>query len=81
MSCFFLSNRLRKDNLHFGLKASGGKARYEIPTGRFDGRESLASTVDLPGPQMSVSDTFKMFEKRKLSLTDMVLLLGMNYIP
>ncbi|CAG7892090.1 unnamed protein product [Brassica rapa] len=56
--------------------ASGRKIRYEIPTGRFDGRESLASTVDLPGPQMSVSDTFKMFEKRKLSLTDMVVLLG-----
>ncbi|CAN6849012.1 unnamed protein product [Brassica oleracea var. botrytis] len=56
--------------------ASGGKARYEIPTGRFDGRESLASSVDLPGPQMSVADTFEMFEKRNLDLTDMVLLLG-----
>lgn len=62
------------------MKASGGKARYEIPTGRFDGRESLASSVNLPGPQMSVSDTVEMFEKRNLDLTDMVLLLGTNNI-
>ncbi|CAH2072172.1 unnamed protein product, partial [Thlaspi arvense] len=56
--------------------ASGEKARYEIPTGRFDGRESSATSVVLPSPQMSVSDTFKMFRDKNLSLNDMVLLLG-----
>ncbi|CAH8362345.1 unnamed protein product [Eruca vesicaria subsp. sativa] len=56
--------------------ASGGKARYEIPTGRFDGRVSSALLVKLPGPEMSVSATFKMFEDRNFTITDMVLLLG-----
>ncbi|CAH8362425.1 unnamed protein product [Eruca vesicaria subsp. sativa] len=56
--------------------ASGGKTRYEIPTGRFDGKVSSAATVKLPGPKMSVSDTIKMFEDRNLNVTDMVLLLG-----
>ncbi|KAJ0238767.1 Peroxidase 60 [Hirschfeldia incana] len=73
VSCADIIALVTRDLVHL---ASGRKARYEIPTGRFDGRESLASSVDLPGPRMSVSDTFKMFEKRKLSLTDMVLLLG-----
>lgn len=39
---------------------------------------SLASTVDLPSPRMSVSDTAAKFAEKKLSLTDMVLLLGMD---
>ncbi|CAN8252574.1 unnamed protein product [Cochlearia groenlandica] len=56
--------------------ASGGKGRYEIPTGRFDGTVSLASLVDLPSPTMTVSQTFAKFDDRKLSLDDMVLLLG-----
>ncbi|ESQ42198.1 hypothetical protein EUTSA_v10015253mg [Eutrema salsugineum] len=56
--------------------ASGEKTRYEIPTGRLDGRESTALSVDLPSPQLSVSQTAAMFAKRKLSVDDMVLLLG-----
>jgi peroxidase len=56
--------------------ASGFKARYEIPMGRFDSFVSLSSTVDLPGPTMSVSQTADMFDKRNLSVDDMVLLLG-----
>ncbi|CAH8271864.1 unnamed protein product [Arabidopsis lyrata] len=56
--------------------ASGGKTRYEIPTGRLDGKVSLALLVDLPSPRMTVSQTAAKFADRKLSLTDMVLLLG-----
>ncbi|XP_010535699.1 PREDICTED: peroxidase 60 [Tarenaya hassleriana] len=54
--------------------ASGGRTRYEIPTGRFDSRDP--SAVDLPSPAMSVSDTVAKFATRGLNLTDMVLLLG-----
>ncbi|XP_019090333.1 PREDICTED: peroxidase 60-like [Camelina sativa] len=56
--------------------ASGGKTWYAIPTGRFDGTVSLASSVDLPSPRLTVSQTADNFFDRKLSLTDMVLLLG-----
>ncbi|KAG7556084.1 hem peroxidase [Arabidopsis suecica] len=56
--------------------ASGGKTRYEIPTGRLDGKVSLALLVDLPSPRMTVSQTAAKFAERKLSVTDMVLLLG-----
>ncbi|CAE6114801.1 unnamed protein product [Arabidopsis arenosa] len=56
--------------------ASGGKTRYEIPTGRLDGKISSALLVDLPSPKMTVSETAAKFAQRKLSLSDMVLLLG-----
>ncbi|XP_010421030.1 PREDICTED: peroxidase 60-like [Camelina sativa] len=56
--------------------ASGRKTWYAIPTGRFDGTVSLASSVDLPSPRLTVSQTADKFFDRKLSLTDMVLLLG-----
>jgi len=59
------------------LKASGGKTRYEIPTGRLDGKISSALLVDLPSPKMTVAETAAKFDQRKLSLNDMVLLLGM----
>ncbi|VVB16834.1 unnamed protein product [Arabis nemorensis] len=58
--------------------ASGRKIKYEIPTGRHDGLVSLASTIDLPSPRLTVSDTVAKFAKENLSLTDMVLLLGMG---
>ncbi|KAF8098909.1 hypothetical protein N665_0256s0039 [Sinapis alba] len=74
VSCADIIALITRDLVHL---ASGRKARYEIPTGRFDSKEeSLESSVDLPDPQMSVSETFEMFEKRNLNLTDMVLLLG-----
>lgn len=45
--------------------------------GRFDGK-SPALSVDLPSPRLSVKDTVAKFAERQLSLTDMVLLLGME---
>ncbi|XP_055815298.1 peroxidase 60-like [Solanum dulcamara] len=54
---------------------SGGKW-YNVETGREDGTVSLASNVNLPGPSLSVSDSIKVFDKKNLSSTDMVYLLG-----
>ncbi|OUZ99191.1 Plant peroxidase [Macleaya cordata] len=52
------------------------KFRYEVPTGRMDGKVSLATNVDLPSPRITVKDSIIAFGKKKLSSTEMVLLLG-----
>ncbi|CAN4116306.1 unnamed protein product [Withania somnifera] len=54
---------------------SGGKW-YNVETGRMDGKVSLASNVNLPGPSISVSDSIQAFASKKLTRTDMVYLLG-----
>uniref|UniRef100_A0A2N9ISN9 Peroxidase n=1 Tax=Fagus sylvatica TaxID=28930 RepID=A0A2N9ISN9_FAGSY len=54
---------------------SGG-GRYDVPTGRRDGFESLAQNVDLPSPTISVSDSIAKFAGKGLRATDMVYLLG-----
>ncbi|KAK1305471.1 Peroxidase 60 [Acorus calamus] len=58
----------------------GRGARYEVETGRRDGKVSLASNVDLPSPFLTVSETISAFEKKGLSPTDMVYLLGAHTV-
>ncbi|KAI3991013.1 hypothetical protein MKX01_026197 [Papaver californicum] len=56
---------------------SGGfGARYEVETGRRDGFVSLATDVNLPGPTISVSGAIDLFERKGLTGTDMLVLLG-----
>ncbi|XP_068634740.1 peroxidase 60 [Aristolochia californica] len=50
--------------------------RYEVPMGRLDGLVSSASNVDLPSPSISVTDSIQAFSRKRLSVVDMVLLLG-----
>ncbi|KAK2980193.1 hypothetical protein RJ640_007283 [Escallonia rubra] len=54
----------------------GRGGRYSVQTGRRDGLVSLATNVDLPSPSISVSDSVKAFDRKGLSATDMVYLLG-----
>ncbi|OUZ99192.1 Plant peroxidase [Macleaya cordata] len=56
--------------------SGGTDARYEVETGRKDGLVSLQNNVDLPGPSISVSDAIDVFNRKGLTTTDMVLLLG-----
>lgn len=44
--------------------------------GRRDGKVSLASNVDLPAPTISVAQSIAAFQKKGLTVSDMVLLLG-----
>ncbi|XP_040991202.1 peroxidase 60 [Juglans microcarpa x Juglans regia] len=57
------------------ISLSGG-GRYRVETGRRDGFESLAENVDLPGPQIPVSESIAAFARKGLNVTDMVYLLG-----
>ncbi|KAL8227174.1 hypothetical protein R6Q57_017006 [Mikania cordata] len=55
---------------------SGG-SRYNVQTGRRDGRVSLAqNTKSLPAPSVSVSTAIRAFARKGLTPTDMVYLLG-----
>ncbi|XP_050213548.1 peroxidase 60 [Mercurialis annua] len=49
---------------------------YNVETGRRDGFISKAADVDLPAPNITVSDSIAAFAKRNLDATDMVYLLG-----
>ncbi|KAG6632085.1 peroxidase 60 [Carya illinoinensis] len=57
------------------ISLSGG-GRYRVETGRRDGFNSLAENVDLPGPQIPVSESIAAFTRKGLNVTDMVYLLG-----
>ncbi|KAF8412835.1 hypothetical protein HHK36_000806 [Tetracentron sinense] len=57
------------------VSLSGG-LKYSVQTGRRDGLISLASNVNLPSPSISVSQSVAAFAQKRLSPTDMVLLLG-----
>lgn len=61
------------------MQSGGGQ--YNVQTGRRDGLESLAKNVDLPGPQISVSDSTAAFKRKGLNVTDMVYLLGTKQFP
>ncbi|CAL5357195.1 unnamed protein product [Camellia sinensis] len=55
--------------------------RYDVQTGRRDGFISLAqNTVDIPTPNISVSDSIKAFDKKGLGFVDMVYLLGAHTV-
>ncbi|KAG9452479.1 hypothetical protein H6P81_005383 [Aristolochia fimbriata] len=57
------------------VELDGGK-RYEVPMGRLDGLTSSAADAVLPSPSVSVPDSARAFARKKLNVTDMVLLLG-----
>lgn len=63
----------------FWLMQSGG-GRYNVETGRKDGFVSLATNVNLPGPDIPVAQSVATFAKKGLNATDMVYLLGI-YTP
>ncbi|KAH7692819.1 Peroxidase protein [Dioscorea alata] len=56
--------------------ALAGGWPYAVQMGRRDGRVSLASNVDLPAPFFSVAQSIAAFQKKNLTTTDMVILLG-----
>ncbi|KAM0945648.1 putative peroxidase [Dioscorea sansibarensis] len=56
--------------------ALAGGLPYAVQMGRRDGRVSLASNVDLPAPSFSVAQSIAAFQKKNLTTTDMVILLG-----
>ncbi|KAJ0079582.1 hypothetical protein Patl1_23534 [Pistacia atlantica] len=49
---------------------------YAVPTGRRDGLASNPDEVFLPGPTISVSDAINVFAAKKLTVNNMVALLG-----
>ncbi|KAM7279600.1 hypothetical protein ACFE04_006734 [Oxalis oulophora] len=53
---------------------------YMVPTGRRDGLVSNPDEVNLPGPQLSVSEAFEFFKAKGLTLNEMVTLLGAHSI-
>ncbi|KAI3866342.1 hypothetical protein MKW98_007997 [Papaver atlanticum] len=60
--------------------SGGSTARYEVKTGRRDGLTSEQANFDLPGPQISVSNTIELFVSKGLSDTDMIVLLGSHTV-
>uniref|UniRef100_A0A6N2NIN7 Peroxidase n=1 Tax=Salix viminalis TaxID=40686 RepID=A0A6N2NIN7_SALVM len=58
---------------------SGG-TNYTVPTGRRDGLISRAGDVNLPGPQVDVSQAFQIFRAKGLTLEEMVILLGAHTV-
>ncbi|CAK7341601.1 unnamed protein product [Dovyalis caffra] len=57
-----------------------GGPNYTVPTGRRDGLVSKAGDVNLPGPQVTVSQAFQFFKARGLTLDEMVTLLGAHTV-
>ncbi|KAF7846664.1 hypothetical protein BT93_L3931 [Corymbia citriodora subsp. variegata] len=64
-----------------GVRATGG-LRYDVPSGRRDGRVSLASEVieNLPGAFFDAAQLEANFAKKGLSLRDMVTLSGAHSV-
>ncbi|CAL5356813.1 unnamed protein product [Camellia sinensis] len=60
--------------------ALAGGPNYAVPTGRRDGLVSNPNLVNLPGPSLSVSQALKFFTAKKLTLNDMVTLLGAHTV-
>ncbi|KAI7990257.1 Peroxidase 44 [Camellia lanceoleosa] len=57
-----------------------GGPNYMVPTGRRDGLVSNPNLVNLPGPSLSVSQALQFFTAKKLTLNDMVTLLGAHTV-
>ncbi|THG04822.1 hypothetical protein TEA_008035 [Camellia sinensis var. sinensis] len=57
-----------------------GAPNYTVPTGRRDGLVSNPNLVNLPGPSLSVSQALQFFTAKKLTLNDMVTLLGAHTV-
>ncbi|GMP98226.1 hypothetical protein CsSME_00046194 [Camellia sinensis var. sinensis] len=60
--------------------ALAGGPNYTVPTGRRDGLVSDLNLVNLPGPSLSVSQALQFFTAKKLTLNDMVTLLGAHTV-
>lgn len=60
--------------------ALAGGPKYAVPTGRRDGLVSNVNDVNLPGPQLSVSQAFSFFRAKGLTLNEMVTLLGAHTV-
>ncbi|KAI3962146.1 hypothetical protein MKW98_005777 [Papaver atlanticum] len=60
--------------------SGGSVARYEVETGRRDGLTSEQANVDLPRPQIPVSNAIEFFVNKGLSDTDMIVLLGAHTV-
>ncbi|RZC63707.1 hypothetical protein C5167_025460 [Papaver somniferum] len=52
--------------------SGGSSVRYEVETGRRDGLTSEQANVDLPGPQIPVSNAIEFFVNKGLSDIDMI---------
>lgn len=57
-----------------------GGPKYNVSTGRRDGLVSNVEDVNLPGPSLSVPGAFSFFQAKKLTLNDMVTLLGAHTV-
>ncbi|XP_057466751.1 LOW QUALITY PROTEIN: peroxidase 44-like [Actinidia eriantha] len=60
--------------------ALAGGQNYNVTTGRRDGLVSDPSLVNLPGPTASVSQALSFFTAKKMTLNDMVTLLGAHTV-
>eukprot|EP01018_Ginkgo_biloba_P018611 Gb_22518 [translate_table: standard] len=62
------------------IVALSGGPNWEVPTGRKDGRISVANdTQSLPAPTFNVSQLIQAFSQRGLSVHDLVALSGKSY--
>ncbi|XP_026458566.1 peroxidase 60-like [Papaver somniferum] len=77
VSCADISIMATRDAVALG---GGSNARYEVETGRRDGLTSEQANVDLPGPQIPVSNAIEFFVNKGLSDTDMIVLLGSHTV-
>ncbi|KZV33938.1 peroxidase 57-like [Dorcoceras hygrometricum] len=57
-----------------------GGPKYDVSTGRRDGLISNVEDVNLPGPSLTVPEAFTFFQAKKLTLNDMVTLLGAHTV-
>ena len=57
-----------------------GGPNYTVPTGRRDGLVSNPGDVSLPGPGLSVSDALTFFTAKRMTLNEMVTLLGAHTV-
>ncbi|XP_062113728.1 peroxidase 44-like [Humulus lupulus] len=60
--------------------ALAGGPNYVVPTGRRDGLVSNPNEVNLPGPGQSVTSAFQSFKAKKMTLNEMVVLLGAHTV-
>ncbi|CAJ2671979.1 peroxidase 44-like protein [Trifolium pratense] len=60
--------------------ALAGGPSYNVPTGRRDGLVSSINEVKLPTPEISVSDAFKIFNSKGMTMEEMVTLLGAHTV-
>ncbi|TKY48308.1 peroxidase 61 [Spatholobus suberectus] len=71
VSCADILHLATRDAVHL----AGGPA-YPVFTGRKDGMQSNAASVDLPSPSISLQKVLEYFESRGLNEVDMTTLLG-----